>query len=179
MTTPRVRSLLLIGLLLWTAAPGRPDAPSEPQALSVSPADLRSAGRAGESLPWFGTAREFYYENVDFDNRYDRDNYAPLFLPHGARIRSLAVRYMDRGCAQAQDIRVALLRQNMASGLVQTLAEVGSQGLLIDPARKTLLDDAIQNGVVNNNLFSYSLQVRFNYIKRDRVRFHGATILYE
>lgn len=176
----RIRRFFIVGLILLAADPGRSAPPPAPsRALSVSPSDLRPAGRAAAELPWFGTQQEFYYLNLDFENRYDRANYAPLFLPHGARIKSLVVYYMDRGCAQAQDIRVILVRQNMASGIVQKLAEVTSHGLLNDPARKTLEDASIENAVVNNDAFSYSLLVQFNYIKHDRVRFHGAAIYFE
>lgn len=183
MTAPRARLFLLAGLsaalLAATAGTGRTDAAPGSRTVSVSPADLRPASQADGRLDWVGSPREFYYTNVDFENRYDRDNYAPLFLPHGARVKSLVVHYMDRGCSVIQDIRAALLRQNPATGEVRKLAEVSSQGLPIDPSRATLETAAIGHPVVNNSAFTYALFVRFNNVKRDRVRFHGATIEYE
>ncbi|MBN2206215.1 MAG: hypothetical protein JW742_02320 [Candidatus Aminicenantes bacterium] len=179
MTFPRIKSLFAIGLLLSAGGLSLSAAAAELKTLSVSPAEFRPASRVDGDLAWVATNGEFYYTNVDFNNRYDRENYAPLFLPHGARIKSLTVHYTDLGCSIIQDIRVALLRQNMASGAVRKLAEVSSQGLPIDPSRNVLETDAIADAVVNNNLFSYTLLVRFNNIKRDRVRFHGATIHYE
>jgi hypothetical protein len=177
---PKKALSLLVGTLLLSAAvPGGSGAAAELQVLSVSPAALRPASRADADLEWFGTQKEFYFHNIDFDNRYDRECYASLYLPHRARIKSLVVTYMDRGCAQAQDIWVTLVRHKLSSGLVQKMAEVSSRGLEIDSARKTLEDATIDHGLVDNRLYSYSLLVRFNTIKRDRVRFHGAKILFE
>jgi hypothetical protein len=165
--------------LILAAGPGPLASASAVQVISVSPADLRPDSRSDAGLDWFATPSGFYYDNLDFNNRYDRDSFAPLFLPPGARIKSLVVYYMDRGCAQAQDIRVSLVRQKMSSGLVQTMAEVTSHGLLNDPNRETLEDATIDHAVVDNARYSYSLLVRFNYIKHDRVRFHGAKIFCE
>jgi hypothetical protein len=169
--------LAFVLILSGTFRPGY--AQTTVQSLSVSPSALGPASRAAADLDWFGTQTEFYFLNLDFANRYDEESYAPLFLPDRARIKSLVVYYIDRGCAQAQELWVTLVRQNMASGLVQKMAEVTSRGLKIDPTRKTLEDATIDNGLVDNRRYSYSLLVKFNYIKHDRVRFHGARIVYE
>jgi hypothetical protein len=165
--------------LILTGAfrPGRTQ-PTD-KVLSVSPVALKPASRAAADLDWYATQKEFYFLNLDFENRYDEECNASLYLPDRARIKSLVVYYMDRGCAQAQDIGVTLVRQNMESGQVQKMAEVTSRGLAIDPARKTLEDKTIDHSLVDNRRYSYSLLVKFNYIKHDRVRFHGADIIFE
>lgn len=175
----KIIRFFLAGVMALTVVPTRAASLPEGQALSVSPADIRPASRFDADLMWVATAREFYFANVDFKNRYYRDGYAPLFLPHGARIKALVVSYMDRGCGVRQDIQVVLLRQNTADGTVQKLGEITSFGLAVNPNRATLTDEKIENDVVDNNAFSYSLLVQFGNIKRERVRFHGAVIIYE
>jgi len=163
----------LVVFPLWAApAPGG-------NTLTVSPADVRPAGRVDADMEWYGTAQEFFFVNVDFKNRYDRSGIAPLFLPDGVRIKALSVTFLDRGCGVNQALQVVLLRQRLADGSIEKVAEVDTSPLLIDPARRVLVDETIANGVVDNDAFSYSLLLQFGNIKRDRVRFHGATIFFE
>ena len=147
--------------------------------LTVSPADVHPAGRVDADTEWYATAREFFFVNTDFKNDAYRDGVAPLFLPDGVRIRALAVAFLDRGCGVNQALRVILLRQRLADGAIEKMAEVDTSPLLIDPARRVLVDETIANGAVDNDAYSYSLLLQFGNIKRDRVRFHGATITFE
>jgi hypothetical protein len=154
-------------------------AASKTKVISISPCDLRPVDQPSASVTWIGYSNEFNFSNLDFTKRVDADAIAAVSLPDGVNLKKLVVCYTDKGCAQAQYITVSLLHHNLATGAIELLAEVSSKGLEVDPNRKVLETSSIRHSIVNNNKYSYSLWARFTYIKRDRVKFHGAKIYYQ
>lgn len=85
---------------------------------------------------------------------------------------------MDNACGINQELVVTLMRHNMATGAVQTLAKVTTEGVPCVIDRRTVEDSTISNAVIDNTKYSYALHVLF-LDGVDRLRFLGAKILFQ
>lgn len=77
--------------------------------------------------------------------------YAPVSLPHGATLRSMAVEVMDRGTSNVQ---VALTRRPLDDFTAPTIAYVRSTGS--NGAGEVLTDDGLDE-VIDNARYAYAL----------------------
>jgi|GEM_PF-3495955 len=175
------RSFIAFGALLGLVSllvPAHGAAPAALKTLSVPPAALKPADYRNDILPWVSNADAFYFAN-NVSAPVTSYAYVPLNLPQGSRIKELAVYYTDYACGVNQKLVVTLQRHEMATGKLQPMAMTTTDGVPCMVERRVVEDATISNAVVDNARYSYSLLVRFNYIKHDRVRFHGAEIFYE
>jgi len=158
-----------------TVAPGR--AQTTLKVLSVPPTALKPADFRNDALPWVSTADSFYFAN-NLSAPVDSYAYVGLNLPHKARIKGLTVHYMDNACGIDQELVVTLTRHDLATGQVQPMAKVTTEGVVCIIDRRTVEDNTIANAVIDNNKYSYALNVLFSD-GIDRLRFLGATILFQ
>ncbi|MBN2206214.1 MAG: hypothetical protein JW742_02315 [Candidatus Aminicenantes bacterium] len=171
-----VSTLAVLSLALLGGAPSG-SAQTTVKVLSIPPSALQPAGFRNNALPWVMTADAFYFAN-NLSAPVDGYAYAPLSLPHQARIKSLTVYYIDNACGKEQELVVALTRHDMATGKIQAMAKATTAGVDCRPERRTVEDLTIGNAVVDNDRYSYALTVLFAD-GIDRLRFLGAKIRYQ
>jgi hypothetical protein len=145
--------------------------------LSISPSTLKPQDYLYAGLNWYASVAECY-----FDTGFPNSIFviAPVYLPQGAVVTKLTVFYTDNGDGADEAIAVSLTRHEMISGLIDALASVTTDGAGYpsQPYRRILKDKTINYPLVQNHLYSYTLNVRF-YQGSDKVKFHGAKIVYE
>ena len=166
----------LAALIGFAAVPSAP-AQTTLKVLSVPPTALKPADFRNDALPWISTVDSFYFAN-NLSAPVDSYAYVPLNLPHKARIKGLTVYYIDNACGIDQELVVTLTRHDLATGLVQPLAKVTTEGVACVLDRRTVEDNTIGNAVIDNTKYSYALAVLFSD-GIDRLRFLGASIRYQ
>jgi hypothetical protein len=158
-------------------APSKAPAQTTPKLLAVPPTALKPADFENDALPWVSTADSFYFAN-NLSAPVDSYAYVPLSLPQKARIKGLTLHYVDNACGIDQELVVTLTRHDLATGRVQTMAKVTTEGVECVWDRRTMEAETIANAVVDNARYSYALTVLFSD-GIDRLRFLGATIRYQ
>jgi len=142
--------------------------------ISVSPSDCQPYDHKMASLNWYAYNHEAY-----FDSGYPNSGFmtAPVSLPHLATITGFTAIVTDNGSGLDDQIFVALIRQNIQTGVRETLASVNTASSFASTARQTLKAASISYTTVDNENYTYSLQIRY-YIPRVYLKFPGANIKY-
>lgn len=142
--------------------------------ISVSPAAFRPYDHYLDSLNWYVYSNEAYY-----DSGYMMSGYmeAPVFLPHLATVTGFTAVVTDNGANVDDEILVFLRRQNLTTGVRETLALVYTTSSFASSIRQILNASSIAYAAVDNENYSYSILVRF-YTPHNYLRFHGAKVHY-
>lgn len=142
--------------------------------LVVSPGAMRPTDHWFADLYWYAYSNEFYY-NTGYPNSVYGS--AAVYLPHGATVKRLYAVITDNGSGPDEAVAVFLSRQDLATGVENSLAYVSSGPLLPDPNRRILQDNSISYATIDFK-YTYLLTVRF-WAGTPNVKFHGAIIVYE
>jgi len=145
--------------------------------LTVSPVAFRPVDSVSDNeRTWYAHETELYVLH-SVDGPYF---VAPVYLPNGAIVRKVTVYLTDNGTGPDDEVRVYLRRQNLMTGVVQTMTYVcnHSPALPHKPSRQTMTDTTISYRTINNGSYSYTVYVWFIFDCTDRVRFHGVKIEY-
>lgn len=142
--------------------------------ISVSPAAFRPYDHYLDSLNWYVYSNEAYY-----DSGYMMSGYmeAPIYLPHLATVTGFTAVVTDGGSGVDDEIHVMLRRQNLATGVRETVAYVYTTGSFSSSIRQFLDASSIAYASVDNETYAYSILVRF-YAPRNYLRFHGVKVHY-
>ncbi len=168
----------VLGLVsILASAGGAGAAPATLRSLSVPPTALKPADFKNDALPWVSNSDAFYFAN-NLSAPVNSYAYVPLNLSQGVRVKSLTVYYTDNACGANQELVVNLMRHDLATGKLQTMAMTTTEGVPCIIDRRIVEDKTVANAVVDNTRYSYALYVVF-YDGVDRLRFHGAVIAYE
>jgi hypothetical protein len=105
---------------------------------------------------------------------------APVYLPDGVTVKKVTVILTDNGAGPDDEVRVSLHRQKLLTGAQVTMAYLNNHApaLTHSSSRQAMTDTTISNATVNNNLYSYTVNVWFIFSCTDRVKIHGVKIEY-
>ncbi len=140
--------------------------------ISFPPCALKPERYTDYGLGFVADAREFYWEEYNGIMRA----YVAVYLPSGAVVRKLAASLTD--VSSTGDITVYLERQNMKTGQVDEMAQVGTSILPPSGARIVRKDSTIDHAQIKNHVYSYHLVVE-TWETDPFLIFHGAKIVYE
>ena len=142
--------------------------------ISVSPSSCQPNDHYMASLNWYA-----YHQQAYFDSGYPNSGFmtAPVSLPHMATVTGFTAIVTDNGTGFDDQIFVSLIRQNIQTGVMETVASIMTATSFASPYRQTMIASSISNATVDNENYTYSLQIRF-YIPRSYLQFHGAKISY-
>jgi hypothetical protein len=142
--------------------------------LSVSPNQCQLTDKNTSTLTWYSETDEFYFSTGYPDSIWVN---APLSLPHNAAIKSFTIYCTDNGSGDDEEIYFYLQRHKMSDGTTQTMASNSTAGLASSAARKVLTDGSIDYATVDNNVYSYSIVIRFR-LGHANLKFNGAKIKF-
>lgn len=144
--------------------------------LAVSPALLLPTGAGVANFPFQKWNDEFYFAQASstFD---DAMMLAPLNLPNGVTLKQLTI-YVTRNTGDGDIyITVYLMRHELATGAMETMATIYTWGLPASAARTSLFTRSLSYKTVNNSKYTYSLEVGFSR-PVNTLKFHGAKITW-
>lgn len=167
MKKPFVLVFIFLMLLIFFSA-----CEQGPKVLSISPCALKPAHSSDYGVGFAAYSNQFFWaiENGNVDA------FAPVYLPHGATVKKFVAYYSDN--SGAGKIIISLLRQNMETGQVETLAGVNSVQLPDSPERRVVEDTTINHAQIDNQTYSYHLNVNCWETVPELI-FYGAKIIYE
>jgi hypothetical protein len=142
--------------------------------LVVSPGAIRPVDHNFASLDWYAYSNEFYYDTGFPDSVYGS---AAVYLPQGATVKRFYAVITDNGSGIDEAVAVFISRQDLETGVENSLAYVSSDPLMPNPNRRLLQDNSINYATIDFR-YTYVLKVRF-WAGTPNVKFHGAIIVYE
>ncbi len=142
--------------------------------VSVSPAAMQPNDYQMGSLNWYTYPHEAFYNSGYPNSAYME---APISLPHMATITGFSAVVTDNGSGPDDEIWVILRRQNIATGVLESIGMVQTTAGFSSSIRQTLTDSSLYYTTIDNENYTYSVLVRF-YLPRSYIKFHGAKVQY-
>jgi hypothetical protein len=107
------------------------------------------------------------------------DMFAPVYLPDGATIKRVGGLCIDNdSTSAAYDILMKLVRRDNRTNTIQTVAQVATDALSSSPDKRIRHTSSINFPTVDN-MYTYSLDVRFGPDGSTGLIFYGFWIVYE